>query len=236
MIIIYNLSGLILGVAGIGAGLLVAMATGSIGGALLVLSIVWIAGGFWWHSRERPFPAIFFIPLPFIAMPLAMLAVPLLLVQPRAHAEAADQRSIEFRADEKMLDAAAATGDIELSQSILAALRAVPTEEGASEPYSVCTHTAGDSALVLVKAVNLKKYKDPTRHLLLQEIRKVVRDRTASQETRLFIGIKGRLTYGAVETPPGDVRVASSISESKLFDFYGPKSTAAAAPMRRFER
>jgi hypothetical protein len=106
MLIIYNLSGLILAGAGIVAGLFVVMVTGWISPGLLTLAVIWFAGGLWWRHQEvspgvkRPFPALFFIPLPILAIPAASLAVlGFLLVEWGAHTQPADGRAELFRAD-----------------------------------------------------------------------------------------------------------------------------------------
>src|ERR1700676_1985976 len=113
MIIIFNLSGLILAGAGIVAGLVVVMVTGWISPGLLTLAVIWFAGGLWWRNQEvspgvkRPFPALFFIPMPILAVPAACLAVlGFLVAEWGAHAQPADPRVELFRADERMLDSA----------------------------------------------------------------------------------------------------------------------------------
>ncbi len=77
MIIVYNPSGLIIGVLGLFLGMLVAVGSGlvSLGGA--TVAAVWIGAGLWWKYRVQAgqknrsdSPAIFFIPLPFWAAPL----------------------------------------------------------------------------------------------------------------------------------------------------------------------
>src|SRR5262245_6315869 len=129
MIIIYNLSGLLLAGAGVVAGLFVALLTGWFSLGLLTLAVIWFAGWLWWRNQEisrgvkRPYPALFFIPLPFLAAPVAIVAALLFLViELQVHTRPPDPRSELFRADERMLDSAAASGDVQLSQKILAML------------------------------------------------------------------------------------------------------------------
>ncbi len=51
MILIYNLSGLLLGAAGTVVGIGVAVATGRIGAGLLAMAAVWLAFG--WRRTDR---------------------------------------------------------------------------------------------------------------------------------------------------------------------------------------
>src|SRR5262245_32739532 len=99
MIIICNLSGLLLAGAGIVAGLFVALLSGWFSLGLLTLAAIWLAGGLWWRNHDlsrgvkRPYPALFFIPLPFLAVPVAFVAVLLFLViEIGAHTKPADPR------------------------------------------------------------------------------------------------------------------------------------------------
>lgn len=99
MIIIYNLSGLLLAVAGVFVGLLVFLVSGWIGPGLLTIALIWFAGGLWWRNQEispgvkRPFPAVYFIPLPFLAVPVAGLAVLMFVVDVGARLQPANRRA-----------------------------------------------------------------------------------------------------------------------------------------------
>ncbi|HEY3964182.1 MAG TPA: hypothetical protein VGM05_06470 [Planctomycetaceae bacterium] len=227
MIIIYNLSGLILAGAGIVTGLFVFMLTGWFSPGLLTLAVIWFAGGLWWRNQElppgvkRPFPALFFIPLPFLAVPVASVAVlGFLLIEWGMHTQPRDPRAERFRADERMLESAAATGDVQLAQKILTALPSIPVQGKSAGPNHVATRNNGDAILVLVKAPALKSYSDDVRRTLLLQIADILQADEQSKGKRIFIGIKGRLTYGAVQTPPNAVEIGSVVNESKLYDFY----------------
>jgi len=227
MIIIYNVSGLLLAGAGIVAGLFAALLSGWLSLGLLTLAVIWFAGGLWWRNQEisrgvkRPFPALFFIPLPFLAVPVAFLAMLLFVaIELGARAQPADRRAELFRADERMLESAVAAGDAQLSQKILTLVQAIPVEGKNTEPCRVTTRKNADAVLVLVKAPALKHYTDDVRRALLRHIADVVRDDEQLKEKQIYIGIKGRLTYGAIQTPPDDVEIASVVPESKLYDFY----------------
>ncbi len=143
MIIIYNLSGLILASAGIMAGLVVFMVSGWISPGLLTLAVIWFVGGFWWRNQKdvspgvkRPFPALYFIPLPFLAVPAAAVAALLLLVVDLGgRAQRADRRAELFRADDQMLDSAAATGELAVPANV--ALAGSPLGEKQDLPTNV---------------------------------------------------------------------------------------------------
>ena len=83
-----------------------------------------------------------------------------------------------------------------------------------------------------MKAPALKSYTDEMRRTLLRQIVDILRADDQLKEKQVFIGIKGRLTYGAVQTPPGALEIGSAVPESKLYDFYGraaaPESVALA--------
>jgi hypothetical protein len=239
MIIIYNLSGLLLAGAGIVAGLFVAMLSGWFSLGLLTLAVIWFAGGLWWRNQEisrgvkRPFPALFFIPLPILAVPAAFVAALLFVViEWGAHAQPADPRAELFQEDERMLDLGAATGDVQLSQKILAALQAIPVEGKNAGTWHVTTRKNGHAVLVLVKASALKSYQDAMRMALVQQIADILEADDQSKQKRIFIGIKGRLTFGAVQTPPGNLQIGSAVPRTKLYDFYddpaGPARVALA--------
>jgi hypothetical protein len=240
MIIIYNLSGLLLAGAGIVAGLFVAMLSGWISLGLLTLAVIWFAGGLWWRNQEisrgvkQPFPALFFIPLPILAVPVAFVAALLFLaIEWGAHTRPRDPRAELFQEDERMLDLGAATGDVQLSQKILAGLQAIPVEGKNAGTWHVTTRKNGDAVLVLVKASALKSYKDDMRIALVRQIADILEADDQLKQKRIFIGIKGRLTFGAVQTPPGNLQIiGSAVPETKLYDFYDdpgvPESVALA--------
>lgn len=236
MIIIYNLSGLLLGIAGVVVGFFVLALTGSVAPALLALAVVWFVVGFWWRNHEaaprvkRPFPALFFIPLPFLAIPLALLAVPIFLVEWAERGKPADRRADLFLADERMLDSASATGDAQLSQAVLTALQAITVERAKAEHYHVFTRKTAHAVLVLVKAPNLKKYTNDARKELLEAIAGILRTDEQLKGQRIFIGIKGRFAFGAIRVPPAVVETGSIVDKSKLYDFYNDNQEPAIEP------
>jgi len=110
MIIVYNLPGFILGAAGLGVGLFVFMLSGWLSAGLLMVAVVWFAGGFWWRNREvapgvkQRFPALYFIPLPILAVPVAILAALFLVVELGGGLHPADQQAKLARAAERSVD------------------------------------------------------------------------------------------------------------------------------------
>jgi hypothetical protein len=67
MILIYNMGGLLIGLAGIGAGFLVFLLSGKLFLGLLTIAVIWLAFGRSKLDRQtgakRPAPALFFVPL-----------------------------------------------------------------------------------------------------------------------------------------------------------------------------
>jgi hypothetical protein len=242
MIIIYNLSGLLLAGAGIVAGFFVAVLSGWFSLGLLTIAVIWFAGGLWWRNQElesgekQPFPALFFIPLPILAVPVAFVAALLFVViEWGAHGRPPDPRAALFKEDERLLDLGAA-GDLPLSQKILAAVQAMPLDGKNAGTWHVTTRKKDDAVLVLVKATALKNYKENTRMALVRRITDVLAADEELKEKRIFLGIKGRLTFGVVLTPPNHLQIGSAVPETKLYDFYdepaGPARVARAGNPR----
>ena len=244
MFIIYNLSGLLVGLAGVVAGILALVLSGgwmSVG--LFVLAAVWFGLGVWWRRRpvgdeppadvawsdeprrpaakpvRRPYPAVFFIPLPWIAVPLACLAVPMLFVEWAARSRPHDPRDDRLEADERTLDAQLVGGDEELSRRILDVLQTFAVEEAGADAFHVFTRRRGDATLVLLKVPNLRRYADPARVQLLDAVADAVRSGPGTAAGPVYVGVKGRLTYGAVRRPAGD-ELGSAVNDRRLWDFY----------------
>jgi hypothetical protein len=233
MIIIYNLSGLLLAGAGIVAGFFVFVLSGWLSLGLLTIAVIWFAGGLWWRNQElesgekQPFPALFFIPLPFLAVPVAFVAALLFVViEWGAHGRPPDPREALFKEDERLLDLGSG-GDLQLSQKILAAVQAMPLDGKNAGTWHVTTRKKRDAVLVLVKATALKNYNDNTRMALVRQITDVLAADEELKEKRIFLGIKGRLTFGVVQTPPNHLQIGSAVPETKLYDFYDEPAAPA---------
>jgi hypothetical protein len=233
MIIIYNRSGLIVGVLGLFLGLLAAMASGfvSLGGT--IVAAVWIGVGLWCKYRARPdgqigrYPAIFFIPLPFWAVPLVLMSLVALVIEVKAGRRPPDPREARFRADERLLDSASFSGDVSLSKSLLDALGKITVEEYRADNYNVFTKLGDDTVLVLIKSPNLKNFKMPARVTLLHAIESILATQPQTKGKQPYIGVKGRIAFGAIRVPPDQIKTGSVLAESPLYDFYGPVAEPA---------
>ncbi len=242
MFIIYNLSGLLVGIAGVIVGLLALTLTGSLALGLMALAVVWFALGIWWRSRvtesgeKRPFPSVFFIPVPFVAILVAVLAVLMFFIERTADNQPVDPRAASFKADAKMLSQAQATGDVALSQSVLNGIQAAAIDATVPSQNHVFTRRNEAAVLVLVKVPELKNYTDDAQRRLLDAVVETLQADKQSKGLRIYVGIKGRLLYGAVRIPPDEVKIGSFVSESMLYEFYGenefPASTDPVSVVR----
>jgi hypothetical protein len=227
MIIVYNPSGLIVCVVGLFLGLLVAVVSGlvSLGGA--TVATVWIGAGLWCKYRARPdgkigrFPAIFFIPLPFLAAPLVLMSLLALVIEVSVGRRPPDPREARFTADERMLDSASFSGDVSLSKSLGDALGKITVEEAKADNYHVFTKLGDDTVLVLIKSPNLKNFKMPARVELLHAIESILASQPQTKGKQPYIGVKGRIAFGAIRVPPDQIKTGSVLAESPLYDFYG---------------
>jgi hypothetical protein len=231
MFLIYNLSGLFVGLAGIIAFGAVVSVTGRNGIALLAASLVWIGLGFWWRNRPtgRParndYPSVFFIPLPFIGIGTVLLSLLAITVELKGGGSA-DPRSAKFDADEKQLREARSEGDVELSRQIRSAI----TDFDGSSDVNVFTRIEADRVLILAKVAKLSDVKEAARQKLLDQILKTVGEFPAAQGKTPYVGVKGRLLYGIVHVPPGTTKIGEAAPEELLYDFYGPAAQPSDGP------
>ena len=190
MIIVYNPSGLIVGVLGLFLGMLVAVGSGlvSLGGA--TVAAVWIGAGLWCKYRTRPdgkigrFPAIFFIPLPFLAAPVVVMSLLALVIEVQVGTRPRDPREARFTADKRMLDSASYSGDVSLSKSLLDALGKITVEEARADNYHVFTKL-GDAAATVAYCWLCKHAPPPLRCLFTRRARRRARPR----RLRLVLGL-----------------------------------------------
>jgi hypothetical protein len=236
MIIIYNLSGLLVGLAGIAASIAVIAATGRAGIGVLVGSLVWIGLGFWWRSRStgartsygdpvpNAWPSVFFIPLPFIGIATALISVLLVFAELKGGSPNEDPRHAKLKADEDQLQAADAGGNAELSRLVRQQITKIDT----ASTVNVFTRIEGDRVLVLAKLSKLKDVKDGARQRILDLILETVRQFPAAQGKNAYVGIKGRVLYGIVHVPPNTTKIGETVPDELLHDFYGPAPGAAS--------
>ena len=230
MLIIYNLPGLLVGIAGLVCGFAALLMSGSVGAGLCGVAAAWFGLGLWWRRRpvgdstggraRRAWPALFFVPLPFLAAPLAALGVAAAVFQSNRDARPPDPRAEAFRADEARLDEAPATGEADLSRRVLAALRDATVEAAGAEDYSVFTRRRPGAVLVLLKAPNLKTYGDAAREELVEGVAAIVAAEVVGESgddpPGVYVGVKGRSLFGAVRTPTGGVRTGGVVSPKPL--------------------
>lgn len=239
MIIVYNLPGLVLAAGGIVAGVILLVLTGSLGAGVLTIATAWIGVGLWWrHSGEegkRPYPSIYFIPLPFAGGPLVFLALALLALQAFGTRAQADTRGVELKADEETLNNNSAGGDEELSQQILDVFQEAAGDPQNKSGIRIFTRIAPHGVLVLVKIPDLKKHPNGDRERLLKSIATLVRKNESLRDQPIYIGIKGKVAYGAIMTPPEKIEVGSVVISTLLYGVYGPASEAKGKATVRTE-
>lgn len=233
MILIYNLSGLLLILAGAAVGIVAWLTTGYFSFAILFMSLVWLTFG--WRKTDpvtkakKPYPSLFFIPLAFIAIPLAVLSVPMLIVERVAKALPRDPRAALLDADEAELRTNRLGGDRVLSTEVLEHLASlVESGEAKVEDYHVFTRVKPDAVLVLVLVPNLKEYQDTAREQLLNSIEGMLMAEDRTQGKRVYIGVKGRVSYGAIRGPDDFTKTGAVVVDRPLYEFYGPDGTTSA--------
>jgi len=221
MIIIYNLSGLLIGIAGIAVGFLAIVVTGWISAGLLTLGAIWLAFGRARRDPEtgiaRPAPALFFIPLYLLSIPILLLALLAAIGDVQQGRKALDPRSALLQADQKALDQTKLTGDPDLAGAAYDALKAIARDD----KMHVFAAARGPAVLVLVKIPSLKEIGESDRAAMAQALIAALEDRDASRGRQVYLGIRGRLTYGIIRTPAG-TKIGSVVSSDPLLEFYGP--------------
>lgn len=235
MLLIYNLSGLLLGVAGIIVGFFLLALTDQFGFAFLGAALTWLLFGGRRRPDEfgqrRPAPSLFFIPLRYWGIPLALLAVPVFVVQFVGDRKPKDTRAALLNADERALRSAAVSGDRALAVAVQAHLALSAVEEISAEQFHVFARLRngidGQSALILVRAENLRQFPEPVRAQLLDTIAEAAAE--DHPHAKLYIGVKGRISFGAIRTPLGGTQTGKVVSEEPLYDFYRPASSGGAA-------
>ena len=126
-----------------------------------------------------------------------------------------------------MLDSASFTGDVSLSRTVLDALGKITVEEARADNYHVFTKLDDDRVLVLIKSPNLKNFKTPARVQLLRAVESILADEPRTKGKRPYIGVKGQFAFGAIRTPPDQVKTGSVLDDAPLCDFYGPVAEPA---------
>lgn len=242
MIIIFNISGAIVGLIGLVAGAFVVVATGSLTLGLLAVAGIWCALG-----RAKAVegmglppsaPSIFFIPLFFWGLLVGVAAIPAMFVdfkvadkrlrQSRGEHVAADDDAERFKLDEAGLKTNE-SDDPELSSALVLLI----SEVLPGTPVTVRVKSSADSVLILMKLPDLKKIRPADRTKLLEAIGRVAEVHRPG--VKVYAGVKGKLLYGAISTPDQPSEVGTSVPEERLFSFYHsavkPTEPAAESPV-----
>jgi hypothetical protein len=239
MIVIYNLTGLLFGALGIVLGLVAARLTGWLPAAALVIGVVWIVFG--WRKRNtdqpelrRPAPSIFFVPLRIWGVLALLLVVPVALLNRAAVQRDSDPRMQALRADEQTLKATQVGGDLSLSRAVSTGLADIANAEVKAGEFHVFTRTSDRAVLVLLQADNLKEFSEEARRQLINFITGIVWAETTADRD-VYIGVRGRVAYGAVAWPDEQTQFGKVVSPNPLLAFYdqsrstsGPATTESA--------
>jgi hypothetical protein len=126
-----------------------------------------------------------------------------------------------LKADERSLDSSRLTGDPELAGAVFDAIK----ERAHEDRMHVFAKTQDDRVLVLVKIPTLKELDEADRRRVVETLVAFLASHSVSGGHRPFVGIKGRLLFGAIQTPAG-TKVGSSVLDAPLLDFYGPRLEA----------
>ena len=62
---------------------------------------------------------------------------------------------------------------------------------------------------------------------LLHAIGEILSEDDGLKAKKVYIGVKGRIAFGAIQVPPGRVKTGSVLRDSPLRDFYGPLAIGA---------
>ena len=138
-------------------------------------------------------------------------------------------RAARFTSDERMLDSTSFSGDVSLSKSLLDALGKIKVAEASADNYHVFTKLGDGSVLVLIESPNLQNFKMPARVELLHAIELILASQPQTKGRQPFIGVKGRIAFGAIRVPPDQIKTGSVLAETPLYDFYGRLVEPAAS-------
>ncbi|SIO38208.1 hypothetical protein SAMN05444166_4250 [Singulisphaera sp. GP187] len=221
MIIIYNLSGLLIGLLGIVVGFLVFAVSGWLSAGLLVLGMIWMALGRGKLNAESglktPAPSLFFIPLFALAIPILLLAILAVSADVQRSKKVLDPRSALLDQDEKTLNRTKLTGDSDLALAAYDALKPVALDD----KMHVFAVVKDQRTLVLAKIPSLKEIDKSARASMVKALVTALETQEAVKDLPLYLGIKGRFAYGVVHTPAGTT-IDSTVSPDPLLGFYGP--------------
>ena len=232
MILIYNITGLLVGVLGLFVGFVVAFGLIAIGSPLWLSPAALTIAGVWcplgrakpnFETGEmRPAPSVFFIPLFYWGLVAGFLSLPLAAVEllakrandtPAARQAALDPRLAQFKRLENDIRKDE-SDDLVLSALVMFKIKTMLP----SESVNIAIKSAEDRVLVLIQLKDLKKIQDSDRKLLLKGIRETAENHRAG--VKVYAGIKGRLMFGAITVPQHPDLIGSVVEEKKLLAFF----------------
>jgi len=230
LFIIYNISGLLIGFLGVVLGILSIAATGYVWVGILVVGAVWAGLGLWWRkgtagSGKRPYPSVFFIPLPFLAILSLPLAVASMTADKASSAKLEDPRAQKLAVAKNSLRQEMLSGDTNLARTVLTEVMAGAYTSAVPNEVSVYAEPAGDAVLVIVKISNLRKFSESDKGLALNAIRKASETESVKE---IYCGVMGFASFGAIQTP--ELRqVGKFVSDDLLLPFYGSQAPLTPA-------
>jgi len=234
VILIYNVSGILIGLAGFLVGFISALIFRSFGIGLILASLIWCGLGFWWRRKPtadgtvRPYPSIFFIPLPFIAIATLLIGIVITPVEFMATRQREnDPRAQLLSTAERSLSTTSVSGDTELATLVHTAVSKGTFSGMIADSTTVHVATSDTSVLALVKVSNLKKFPEASRIQMLDAIADAIKSHAPSQDKSQYIGVKGGLIYGALRTPT--ITTGKTTSADELRDYFA-SAPAPVAP------
>ncbi|TVP96667.1 MAG: hypothetical protein EA381_16930 [Planctomycetaceae bacterium] len=227
MIIIYNPMGALVGLFGLIIGVALFVVTQSLAVGFLAIAGIWC-----WFGRsklnletgkKRAAPSFFFIPLFYWGILVAIAAYPARLVDNAGGLNQGQPVADDPRADQFKLDEAGLRTNQSDAPELSAALGMLISETLPSEPFNLSVKSSDDAVLVLIKLPGLKELSERNRRALLEGVRNAAQQQRP--DVQVFVGIKGKLLYGAILTPDQPMQVGKIVSKDALYAFYRSEET-----------
>lgn len=235
MLIIYNLSGFLVTLAGLVLGVVATCTTGLMSVGVFVASAVWIGGGLWWRSMKRAdgtkwaWPAVFFVPMPIWGAVLLVLGGALSVGMDFASSRRSkDPRHAMFQVDENAARGQMIAGDDATARAVYEVVTGTRYSGAFAQDVKVYASVKPEGVLTIVQISNLKLFSETARSEALDAIDGALAKLPALEGKKRYIGIKGKLIFGAVKTPTR--RNLSVGSGDDFVEFYG------AAPVEKGTR
>jgi hypothetical protein len=175
---------------------------------------------------------VFFIPLWAPGLLVFLTSLPVFFAERHRKSIPPDPRLARLNADEAELTRLTVGGDKALSASVRDLLLQVAVPEAKLEDSHIFTRSNDGAVLVLVKAPNLRKFKDNARTELLDAIETAIEGDERFILADVYIGVRGTVAYGAIRTPRGGTQTGTVLLPTALLDFYGP-ATPTSGPSTR---